>query len=90
MPILDASGIKRLQENLLGKGAQNRILGVRLGRTLIVGKYIAVHADLKCISNLVEWCEDQQMVIGGRSRKEFLDSIKGMPVAAEEKKLGEK
>jgi len=83
------SQIKKLQENLLNKSEQNRILGVKLGRTTIVAKYIAKHADLKCIQDLVEWVEDQQMVIGGRSRKEFLESIK-FQKPEETKQLGEK
>jgi len=78
MGILGSTLLIKLQENLLHKSPQNRILGVKLGRVLIVAKYIAKTALLPCIDSLVQWAEDQQMVIGGRSRKEFAETIKNL------------
>lgn len=88
MGILDSKGLLKLPENLLHKSAQNRITGVKLGRVLIVAKYIAKTACLSCVDDLVEWAEDQQMVIGGRSRKEFAEVVKANPMVngGEEKK----
>ncbi len=78
MGILDSAGIIKLQENLLNKGAQNKIEGLRLSRVLLVAKYEAKTSHLSCINDLVNWAEDMQMVIGGRSRKEFAEAIKGL------------
>jgi len=88
MGILDSAGILKIQENLLHKSEQNKTEGLRLGRVLLVAKYIAKTACLTCIDDLVSWAEDQQMVIGGRSRKEFAETIKNMPLVntVEEKK----
>ena len=81
MGILDSAGLIKLQENLLG---------IKLGRVLVVAKYMAKTAMLSCIDDLVQWAEDQQMVIDGRSRKEFAEVIKGIqldqPIQSVDKK----
>lgn len=81
MSILGGEGLIKLPENLLHKSDQNRITGVDLGRVLVVGKYIAYTGRLNCVSIIAGWVEDQQMVIGGRSRKEFADVVKSSPAA---------
>ena len=80
MGIFDSAGLIKLQEHLLNKSEQNRILSVKLSRVLVVAKFTAETADLPCIKALIDWVESGQMVIGGRTRKDFAEVIKGQPL----------
>lgn len=73
-------------EHLLNKSEHNRTLSLRLARWVVIAKYISETADLPCISKIVNWCENNQMVINGRSRKEFADVLKNRIPKEEEQK----
>jgi len=79
MSILDGPGLKKLQENLLSKGDQNKIAGLSLSRVLVVANDIQLRTGNESLRKLISLVEDQQMIIGGRSRKEFLTAIENMP-----------
>lgn len=89
MGILDSSGIKRLQENLLGKGDQNRALTLDLARTTAVAKYIAMVTGFDFIDRFTNVIEDNQVVIRGWSREQFLKSLENVR-PEESTELGEK
>lgn len=76
MPIIDNSPLIRLPENLLRKGAQNRTLGKGLAESTTVGKLCYKLSNLDIINDLVEWIEDNQMVMYNASRDKFAEVIK--------------
>jgi len=88
MSILDSSPIVKLQERLLGKGDQNKIQGQSLARILLATRAISELANVQCYKDLVSWAEDTQMVVGGRSRLEYLKALESL--VPEFKKEGEK
>lgn len=88
--IFDSPVLKRLQENLLGKGAQNRNLSLDGSRINTVAKYVAKASGFDFIADIADWVEDNQMVIGGWSRGQFLESIKGLRLEDTMERFGDK
>jgi len=75
MGILDSSPIIKLQERLLAKADQNKILGQKLARVILATKVVAEVANIECYKHFISWTEDVQMVVGGRTRLEYLKAL---------------
>lgn len=85
MPFDPSAILRKLQENLLAKGPQNSITNVNLGNYIPIVHMVAKVAELSLLDDYIDWLENQQMVIGGRSRDEFAELAKYSPPEREEK-----
>lgn len=79
MSILESSILKKLPEWLLAKGDENRVLGKKLGRMTAIVRFHGNKAKLKCLLDLVDYVESNQMVIGGRTREDYKEALKSVP-----------
>ena len=75
-------GVGKIQERLLSKSAQNRVLNLRLGRVNAIGKCIAQDIQFcvpegkpNPIGSLIDFVEDNQIVMLGRSRSDFIEAL---------------
>ncbi len=80
--------LRKLQENLLFKSDQNKIMTKRLGLSTTIGKMYATSADIDMYFNLVAWTEDVQMTMLGASRKDFIEVMKDYKEPFENKEGG--
>ncbi len=90
MGILDQAGIQRIQENLISKSPQNGAAGERLSKAMVIARYIALITKSQALDSIIGWVEDQQLVIDGWSRRQFLESLKYSTMPKEEETLGKK
>lgn len=80
--------VQEIPEHLIKKTEQNRILGLSLARWSVVARYIGEAGDLDCVRKLVEWSENNMMVINGKSRRDFIEGMKAHYKIREEEKGG--
>lgn len=76
MSILGAQLLKKLQENLLLKADQNKILTKRLGLSCTLGRMYHETANIEIYASLVNWTEDVQLNMLGASRQDFIEALK--------------
>lgn len=84
MGILDSVGFGKLQEKLLGKSAQNKVVGLKLSKGLVIGRvfdravaFCVPEGKPNPIGAPLDDIEDNQINMLGRSRKDYLESIVG-------------
>lgn len=76
MGILDNQLLKKIQENLLLKADQNKILTKRLGLSTTIGKLYHKNANIQIFGDIVDWTEDVQLNMLGASRHDFIETMK--------------
>lgn len=74
----------KLQEHLLRKGNQNKANTENLAKLAVIGRSIEKNMEVPMYGLLIDMIEDQQLVINGRSRKEYLQALSSVKEIREE------
>ncbi len=80
--------LRKLQENLLSKSDQNKIMTKRLGLSTTIGRMYAKAAGIEMYDNLCNWTEDVQINMLGDSKNKFVEVMKDYKEPLENKEGG--
>lgn len=80
--------LRKLQENLLTKGDQNKVMTKRLGLSTTIGKLYAKAAGIQIYHDTVDWTEDVQINMLGDSKNKFVEVMKDFKEPFENKEGG--